>query len=301
MAESKVRLIKSKGFTTLLNEPIRDKRLSLKTKGLYAVMASLPDDWEYSIAGLAVICNAGKDAIRSALKEMEAAGYLTRQQEHDDNGHFASCVYEIHDVSICPVEESGTPLSGFPSTVKPSSGKPSSGEPSSGNPTELNKEYINKRLNPPIVPQTVDDTLPKDKPEPKPRRRRRAKSEPSWQAERFEGFWGAYPRDEERAKAVEQWDAIPQDKALMDKHGGDETALLDEIARGLARHLACREWKEGVGIPHAWRWLRDRRWTEKQKHGGITDLGKLKPVSRRYHTEIVDGEEVVVYDNDPAS
>lgn len=293
MAESKVRLIKSKGFTTLLNEPIRDKRLSLKTKGLYAVMASLPDDWEYSIPGLASICGCGKDAIRSALKEMEDAGYLEREQTHDDSGHFSGYTYVIHDVSTVPQEEQRPPSSGFPTTDKPTSG-----EPTSGNPTLQNKEYINKRLNPPIVPQTGDDTLPKDK--PKPRRRRRSKSEPSWQAERFEGFWGAYPRDEERAKAVEQWDAIPQDKALMDKHGGDETALLDEIARGLARHLVCREWKEGVGIPHAWRWLRDRRWTEKQKRGGITDMGKLKPVSRSYHTEIVDGEEVVVYD-DPAS
>lgn len=298
MAESKIRMVRTGGFTTLMNEPIRDKRLSLKTKGLYAVMASLPENWEYSIAGLSSICNAGRDAIRSALKEMEEAGYLTREQEHDENGHFSGCVYEIHEVSSCPQKETEPPLSGFPST-----GEPSTDEPLTGNPTVLNKEYINKRLNnPPIVPQTGDDPPSVDKPKAKSRRTRKPKSEPTWQPERFEGFWEAYPRDEERAKAVEQWDAIPQDKALMDKHGGDETALLDEIARGLARHLACRDWKENIGIPHAWRWLRDRRWTEKQKHGSrITDLNKLKPIARSYRTEIIDGEEVVVYGDGPAS
>lgn len=88
---------------------------------------------------------------------------------------------------------------------------------------------------------------------------------PEWQPERFERFWAAYPRDENRAKAVEQWDLLPQDKRLMDRHHGDESALLDEVAQGLKRHLACQDWREGIGIPHAFRWLRDRKWMEKQK------------------------------------
>lgn len=94
---------------------------------------------------------------------------------------------------------------------------------------------------------------------------RRKKSIPSLEPERFAKFWQAYPRDEERAKAVAEWDKLLQDKELLAAHNGDASALLDEISVGLGRHLACEEWQRNVGIPHAFRWLRDRRWTEKQK------------------------------------
>lgn len=134
----------------------------------------------------------------------------------------------------------------------------------------------------------------------KPKRVRRGKSVPSWQPEKFEGFWRAYPRDEDRAKAVEQWDKLPQDMELMDRLGGSEEALLLEISRGLKRHLESREWKENIGIPHAFRWLRDRRWTEKQKGAAHPAPGSAPlPVPsgpRSCHTEIINGEEVVIYD-----
>lgn len=131
------------------------------------------------------------------------------------------------------------------------------------------------------------------------RKKRKQKSEPTWQPERFKGFWAAYPRDENRAKAVEQWDALPQDKSLMDKHGGDEESLLREIALGLKRHLACSDWREGRGIPHAFRWLRDRRWTEKAKPLPVPESAAVSPEPPRVHqsrTEIINGEEVVIYD-----
>lgn len=146
--------------------------------------------------------------------------------------------------------------------------------------------------NTPYSPPEGDGPQPAEK--PKGKRSRKAKAVPEWQPERFEKFWQAYPRDEDRAKAVEQWDAIPKDKALMARHGGDEEALLREIAQGLKRHLACPDWKADIGIPYAFRWLRDRRWTEKAKTGG---QGAVIPVPpRRSHIEIIDGEEVTVFD-----
>ena len=112
--------------------------------------------------------------------------------------------------------------------------------------------------NPPKAPQGAAGSE-------KPKRSRKPKAVPTWQPEKFEGFWQAYPRDEDRAKAVEQWDKLPQDRDLMARHGGSEEALLLEISRGLKRHLESREWRENVGVPYAFRWLRDRRWTEKTK------------------------------------
>jgi hypothetical protein len=119
---------------------------------------------------------------------------------------------------------------------------------------------------------------------------------PTWQPDRFERFWAAYPRDEDRAKAVEEWDKLPQDAALMDKHGGNEEALLDEIARGLKRHLECEDWRANVGIPYAFRWLRGRRWTEKQKTIQTQGRPAEPPKPRSYRVEVVDGEEVTVFE-----
>lgn len=161
-----------------------------------------------------------------------------------------------------------------------------------GNHTAIPSIYQEDTNNPPNPPEG-DGAQPAEK--PKGKRHRAAKVVPEWQPERFEKFWQAYPRDEDRAKAVEQWDALRQDKALMSRHGGDEEKLLREIAQGLKRHLACEDWKSGVGIPYAFRWLRDRRWTEKSKTGSQDSLSPAPP--RKYHTKTVNGEEVIVFDD----
>ena len=42
------------------------------------MMLSLPEEWNYTTRGLAAICKEGVDAIGSALKELETAGYIVR-------------------------------------------------------------------------------------------------------------------------------------------------------------------------------------------------------------------------------
>lgn len=63
-------------FTMVANEMLRDSDLSLKAKGLLAVMQSLPEDWVFSIGGLAKICKEGGNAIRAALSELKEYGYV---------------------------------------------------------------------------------------------------------------------------------------------------------------------------------------------------------------------------------
>ena len=58
------------------NYHLRDKRMSLKAKGLLSFMPSLPLDWDYSLDGLEKICKEGKDSIKSALNELKLYGYL---------------------------------------------------------------------------------------------------------------------------------------------------------------------------------------------------------------------------------
>ena len=249
-----IRVQRSGGYTVLPNGILRDTGLSLKTKGLFAIILSLPETWDYSVAGLATVAGCGRDAIRSALGEMETAGYLRRTRSHGEDGKFAGVIYDIRDVAA-PLSENPTMEEEAPLSGKPTSAEPTLEKPSSENPTQLNKDISNKDLINPHSPP------PGDMPQ---RKKRRPKSAPTWQPERFEGFWRAYPRDEDRAKAVEQWDKLPEDKALVERYGS-EAALLHDIAVGLKRHLECEDWREGRGIPYAFRWLRDRRWTEKRK------------------------------------
>ena len=92
------RIHKSKDYTVMSNYHLRDKRLSLKAKGLLSQMFSLPDDWHYSIRGLAAINKGGVRTIQSALVEMEECGYLVRSQSRSPDGRgFGNMVYDIFE------------------------------------------------------------------------------------------------------------------------------------------------------------------------------------------------------------
>ena len=65
------RIEKTGNYTVMSNYHFKDKSISLKAKGLLSQMLSLPDDWDYTLKGLASINKEGKDAIRSAIKELE--------------------------------------------------------------------------------------------------------------------------------------------------------------------------------------------------------------------------------------
>ncbi len=80
------------------NYHFQDMNLSLKAIGLLSKMLSLPDNWDYSQAGLAKICKDGEDAISSALKELEKCGYLTRERERLPNGRMGGMIYHVYEV-----------------------------------------------------------------------------------------------------------------------------------------------------------------------------------------------------------
>ena len=132
MAEFRVE--KSGGYTVMSNHHLRNPDLSLKAKGLLSQMLSLPDNWDYTLAGLAAINQEGKDAIRAAIVELEKAGYVERRQTRDENGKLAGNEYVIR-------EEPVSPLSGFPTT-----GKPATDKPSTENPTEIIKDISSKDI-----------------------------------------------------------------------------------------------------------------------------------------------------------
>lgn len=91
-----IRVNKSKDYTVMSNYHFKDKNLSLKAKGLLSQMLSLPEDWDYSIEGLASINKEGVKAIRAGLQELEELGYLKRTRVNDSNGRF-DYIYDIYE------------------------------------------------------------------------------------------------------------------------------------------------------------------------------------------------------------
>ena len=82
------RVNKTKNYTVMSNYHLQDKKLSFKAKGLLSCMLSLPDDWNYSVRGLASISKEGIKAINSILKELEENYYLKRERKQENNGRF---------------------------------------------------------------------------------------------------------------------------------------------------------------------------------------------------------------------
>ena len=91
------RIERTKDYTVMSNHHLRNHELSLKAKGLLSMMLSLPDDWNYTTRGLAKICKEGVDAIGSALRELETAGYIVRNQLRDQQGRISDTEYVIYE------------------------------------------------------------------------------------------------------------------------------------------------------------------------------------------------------------
>ena len=80
------RIEKTRDYTVMSNYHLRDRSLSLKAKGLLSLMLSLPEDWDYTMKGLARICKDGIDSISGGIRELEAHGYLVRARVRNENG-----------------------------------------------------------------------------------------------------------------------------------------------------------------------------------------------------------------------
>ena len=91
------RVEKTRGYTVMSNHHLRNHTLSLKAKGLLSQMLSLPEDWDYTLQGLAQINKESIDAIREAVRELERAGYIARSRERDERGCLRGTVYTIYE------------------------------------------------------------------------------------------------------------------------------------------------------------------------------------------------------------
>ena len=117
------RVEKNKGYTVMSNHHLRNHTLSLKAKGLLSQMLSLPDDWDYTLQGLAQINKESIDAIREAVRELERAGYIKRSRERDERGCLRGTVYTIYEQPHAePTPEK--PMQALPTLDNPTLEKP---------------------------------------------------------------------------------------------------------------------------------------------------------------------------------
>ena len=201
------RVERTSDYTVMSNYHLRDKRLSLKAKGLLSQMLSLPEDWDYTLAGLCYINRESKDAIRTAIHELEQAGYIHRRQTTDSGGKFAGNVYTIY-------ERPQGPPPGEPSSEKPSSGNPTTGKPMPEKPTQQNIEKQN-------TDQSNTDSIPfRTAAPPEPKR-----TEPS------------------PAEQMEEYRALIRDNIqypLLAAQDPEDTDLLDEIVELMTETVCTR-------------------------------------------------------------
>ena len=138
------RVEKNKGYAVMSNHHLRNHTLSLKAKGLLSQMLSLPEDWDYTLKGLAQINRESIDAIREAVRELEQAGYITRSRERDERGCLRGTIYTIYEQPHTePTPEE--PAQEKPALEKPTLEKPMLDFPTLENPTQLITKDTKKR------------------------------------------------------------------------------------------------------------------------------------------------------------
>lgn len=151
------RIRKTNNYTIICNHVFRNNRLSWKAKGLLAEMLSMPNDWKFSTIELIQRAKDGRDAVYSAIKELEDAGYLQREKATNEKGQFIGYDYNVYETPVAEFPDTEKPLTEKPLTEKPSllstNNVPSEEGTTLPDSTPIIIEENNPSTIPPIIPQ----------------------------------------------------------------------------------------------------------------------------------------------------
>ena len=158
-----IRVEHSKDYTVISNLAIRDVRLSFRARGLHHLLLSYPNGWKINIDHLTSESKIeGREAIATALGELEKLGYLTRTQKRV-GGKFSGYESVIRELPIKnPPQpkgrrskkkqespETAEPETANPETAEPETAEPETAEPETANPVHIKylfNEVINQEL-----------------------------------------------------------------------------------------------------------------------------------------------------------
>ena len=152
------RVEKNSNYTVMSNYHLRDKRLSLRTIGLLSLILSLPQDWDYSQAGLVAICKDGPDSVAAGLRQLEDFGYLERIRERDAKGRVHGVIYRVYEAPKDVIQQEATssnhdlpkrerPKQEIPEQVKPKQALPHQDSPDLVKQPQINKDKQNTDIN----------------------------------------------------------------------------------------------------------------------------------------------------------
>lgn len=219
---------KETNFTCIDNHLFNDKTLSMKAKGLLAQILSLPDDWKYSVNGLASLFSDGRDAVNGAINELIEHGYITRTKIVNELGTFDGYRYDIYEK---PQTEDGK-IADIPFTEKPFTEKPFTENSTVSNTNISNTNVLNTNNIdiPPISPVDNRKAL-------------------------FKQFWEAYPR----CKRKVNYDGCERIFIKIE----NLEAIFPDIMASLEAWK--REWEKENNeyVPMTHKWINQRYWEVK--------------------------------------
>ena len=142
---------KEKNYTCISNDLFNDKTLSMKAKGLLAQILSLPENWKYSVNGLASLFSDGRDAVNGAINELIEHGYIVRTKTVNEDGLFDGYVYDIYEKPQTDNEK----IADFPFTDNPFTDNPTVSNTNILNTKDI---YIKEKSEKPkFVPPTFEE------------------------------------------------------------------------------------------------------------------------------------------------
>ena len=236
------RVNKTKNYTVMSNFHLRDKKLSLKAKGLLSVVLSLPDDWDYSVSGLCAVCGEGETTVKSAIKELKANGYLmvTKVYPGESKTGRIEYVYDFFENKDGRVQKNqADEKQGLENLVVESLGIETRSLP-------YNSILSTEEL-------STDNKSPHNPPKGERAETHRRAKTTDYDADGFATFWAAYPRHEGKADALKAWNKLKPDIVLQTKMG-----------EALTAQKKSPQWTKNNGqyIPMPSTWLNGRRWED---------------------------------------
>ena len=233
-----MRVVKNNNFSIVSNAIIRDTNLSLKARGLFILMLSLPEGWEFSVRGLSKIAGEGLDSIRSGLHELEKQGYLSRQRKRNAEGKLGDMEYILYEEPQKPAQEETK-------QEVPTKSEPIQEIPTQAESTQINKDIINNRINqeqrereePKLLSRLNGQTLPLETAQ--------------LQNEYFKRFWLMYPRKAKQFQAQLAWNALPVDVELYER-----------ILQAVEKYSKTRQWADKTYVPYPENFIDGKRWED---------------------------------------
>ena len=278
------RVQKTGDYTVMSNRHLRDHALSWKSKGLLSYILSLPDNWDFSAAGLATAGADGVTLVRSALKELEELGYLVRRPIRGTDGRISDWEYVIYESPQKPEEkpDAENPQVDAPQVDALQLAQPELVQPELENLKQLNTNKQNtKETNTNITNMVtagedagggagegeddedtgVADMLTEAEEAVGKARAALAKTKEDKEAAaaRFERWWEVWPRKVAKKAAEAAFARIAPDDALTDVM---IAAVRDQTAKD-------PRFREERYTPHPATWLNGEQW--KNEYSGAPD------------------------------